>query len=204
MKPWLAIAAIGALVPAAAFIAVVGGDRAQPQTSKPASVPANVAPHPPADQPVPFSHKLHMTTGLQCESCHVKPEMSADMSLPSAAICMTCHAEIDKDRPDIKKLAEYAASGKALPWVRIYPLLPGIKYSHVPHLRAGLQCTTCHGNVLDQVAMSKMTAVTSMATCISCHQARQAKAECVTCHGWPSNDLNELGKWLKPAGLPFN
>jgi hypothetical protein len=205
MKPWLGIAAIAVLVPAA-FVAALRTDRAQSQAAQPppVTIPSNVAPHPPIDQPVPFSHQLHVGMGLDCKTCHVNPQLSADMSLPPPATCMTCHGEIAKDRSDIKKLAEYAASGKPVPWVRIYPLLPGIQYSHAPHLRAGLQCTTCHGPVPDQVAMSEMTALTSMATCISCHQALQVNAECVTCHSWPSNDPNALGKWPVPAGLPFD
>jgi Cytochrome c7 and related cytochrome c/Class III cytochrome C family len=204
MKPWLGIVGIVGLV-LATFVAAIRNDRAKSQEAqRPVfAVPANVAPHPPVTQPIPFSHKLHVGMGLPCTTCHVNPQISNDMSLPPAATCMTCHAVIAKDQPDIKKLTELATSGKPIPWARIYPLLPGIQYSHAPHLHAQLQCTNCHGPVPDQVAMSELTALTSMATCISCHQASQAKAECVTCHSWPTNDPNVLGKWSVPVGDPF-
>jgi hypothetical protein len=205
MKPWLGIVGIAVFVPAA-FVAAIRSDRAKSQEAqRPAfTVPTNVAPHPPIAQPIPFSHKLHVGMGLPCTTCHVNPQISNDMSLAPAATCMTCHAEVDKDQTDIKKLAEFAASRKPIPWVRIYPLLPGIQYSHAPHLHAQVQCTNCHGPVPDQVVMSELTALTSMATCISCHQASQAKAECVTCHSWPSNDPDVLGKWSVPETLPFD
>jgi len=204
MKPWLGIVGI-VVFGVAAFIAAIWNDRAKSQEAQRPqfTVPANVAPHPPVAQPIPFSHKLHVGMGVPCATCHVNPQISNDMSLPPATTCMTCHSEVAKDQPDIKKLAEFAASGTPIPWVHIYPLLPGIQYSHAPHLRAQVQCTNCHGSVPDQVAMSKLTALTSMATCISCHQASQAKAECVTCHSWPSNDPDVLGKWSVPEAVPF-
>jgi len=204
MKPWFRFVGM-ALLATAAFAGAIQTDRAKSQDARrPAfAIPANVAPHPPIAQPIPFSHKIHVGNGLPCTTCHVDPQISNDMSLPHAATCMTCHAEVDKDQVDIKKLAEFAASGKPIPWVRIYPLLPGIQYSHAPHLRARVLCTTCHGPVPDQSVMSQLTALTSMATCISCHQTSQAKTECATCHSWPSNDPDVLGKWLVPEILPF-
>jgi hypothetical protein len=205
MKPRLEYVGI-VMLAHVAFVPVVGSDRANSQEAQPPkfTVPANVAPHPPIAQPIPFSHKLHVGMGVPCATCHVNPQISSDMSLPSAATCMTCHAEVAKDKPDIKRLTEFAASGKPVPWIRVYPLLPGIQYSHAPHLHAQLQCTNCHGPVPDQVAMSELTALTSMVTCISCHQASQAKVECVTCHSWPSNDPDVLGKWSVPVPLPLD
>lgn len=167
------------------------------------AVPANVAPHAPPAQPVAFSHKLHVGFGLQCTQCHENPAGSNKISLPPVNACMTCHVAVDKDQPDIKKLAGYAASEQAIPWVRIYPLTAGIHFNHEPHLKAGVQCTNCHGPVGEQPAMSELTAVASMATCISCHQAGKAPTGCATCHGWPSDDPNVVGIWSLPAPLPF-
>jgi mono/diheme cytochrome c family protein len=184
--------------------AFVAGLRAPaPQAPTQSAIAANFAPHPSVKQPIPFSHKLHVGFGLECTSCHANPKRSADMSLPQADTCMTCHAAIARDHPDIERLAEFAASNKTIPWERVYPLTPGIAFDHGPHLRAGVQCATCHGAVADQTAMSELTTLTSMATCISCHQALQAKMECVTCHKWPNNDPNVLGEWASPAPVPF-
>jgi hypothetical protein len=166
-------------------------------------VPGNVAPHPPPEQPIAFSHKLHVGFGLQCTQCHENPAGTNNISLPPVKTCMTCHVAVDKDKPAIKTLTGYAASEQPVPWVRIYPLTAGIHFSHEPHLKAGVQCTNCHGPVGEQPAMSELTAITSMATCISCHQAAKAPKGCETCHGWPSNDPGVLGRWSLPAPLPF-
>jgi hypothetical protein len=175
----------------------------QPASQVPYTVPANVAPHRPPEQPIAFSHKLHVGFGLQCTRCHENPASSNSISLPPIKTCMVCHVAVDKDKPNIKKRAGYAASGQAVPWARIYPLTAGIHFNHEPHLKAGVQCTNCHGPVGDQPAMSELTALTSMATCISCHQAAKAPTGCDACHGWPNNDPNVLGHWSVPAPLPF-
>jgi hypothetical protein len=175
----------------------------QPTSQAALTVPANVAPHPSPEQPIAFSHKLHVGFGLQCTHCHENPAGSNHISLPPIKTCMSCHVAVDKDKPDIKKLAGYAASRQAVPWVRIYPLTAGIHFNHEPHLKARIQCTNCHGPVGDQPAMSELTAITSMATCISCHQAAKARKGCETCHGWPTDDPNVLGRWPVPAPLPF-
>jgi hypothetical protein len=175
----------------------------QPPSQLVYTVPANVAPHPPPEQPIAFSHKLHVSFGLQCTRCHENPVGSNNISLPPIKTCMACHVAVDKDKPSIKKLAGYDASGRAVPWERIYPLTAGILFNHEPHLKAGVQCTNCHGPVGDQPAMSELTAITSMATCISCHQAAKAATGCDICHGWPNNDPIALGRWSVPAPLPF-
>jgi hypothetical protein len=175
----------------------------QPTPQVAFTVPANVAPHPPPEQPLAFSHKLHVGFGLQCTHCHENPAGSNNISLPPVKTCMACHIAVDKDKASIKKLADYAASGQAVPWARIYPLTAGIHFSHEPHLKAGVQCSNCHGPVGEQPAMSELTAITSMATCISCHQAFKAPKGCETCHGWPTDYPNVLGRWSVPAPLPF-
>jgi cytochrome c7-like protein/class III cytochrome C family protein len=212
MKPWLQIIGIALFVPAV-FVGAIPNDGAKSQEAQRSAltIPANVAPHPPIVQPIPFSHKLHVGMGLPCTNCHVNPQIGNDMSLPPVATCMTCHAEVGKDQADIKKLAEFAASGEAIPWARVYPLTAGIRYSHGPHIRAGVQCTTCHGPVPDEDALSEVTALRSMATCISCHQAQHAKADCVTCHAWPrqnpvglKNESRSHALPLKEVELPAN
>ena len=108
------------------------------------------------------------------------------MTFPATSTCMKCHATLVTDRPAIKKLAEYAKSKQPIPWVRVYKVLPGVTWTHREHVQAGVQCETCHGAVGDLDAMSETTAVTGMASCVSCHQARNASAACSVCHAWPA------------------
>ena len=98
---------------------------------------------------------------------------------------MGCHTAIATDKPAIQKLTAYANSGEPIPWVRVYTVLPGVTWTHRKHVQAGVKCESCHGSVGELAAMQELSAVTSMASCIGCHQKRQVSDECVTCHAWP-------------------
>jgi hypothetical protein len=145
-------------------------------------VPDNPSPHPAPEQPIPYSHKQHLAFSLQCKDCHTNPEPGQLMTFPPTSKCMQCHVTIAKDKPAIQKLATYASSNEPIPWVRVYKVLPGVAWSHRPHLAAGVKCETCHGAVADMAAMSEVTSVTTMYSCLNCHELNHAKSSCDTCH----------------------
>lgn len=145
-------------------------------------VPDNPSEHAAPHQPIPYSHKQHLAFGLQCKDCHTNPEPGRLMTFPPTEKCMQCHVTIAKDKPSIEKLAQFAKSGEAIPWVRVYTVLPGIQWSHRVHLATNMKCETCHGNVSQMAAMSEVTSVTTMYACLNCHQLNHAKTACDTCH----------------------
>ena len=193
------LAAIGAL----AALLAVGAVQAQQPASATSAVPANLAPHPAPEQPLPYSHRTHVGLGLACGLCHVNPAPGKEMAFPPTATCMNCHATVATDRPAIKTLAQYAHSRKPIPWVRVYRVLPGVTWSHRKHLQAGVQCESCHGAVGDLQAMAETTAVTAMASCVSCHQARGASAACTVCHSWPAQTPLRVIGFPGGANLPL-
>jgi len=143
--------------------------------------------HPAAPaQPLPYSHKTHLALKIGCQFCHTNPDPGKLMTYPATATCMTCHQSVATDSPAIKKLAEYNSTHQAIPWVRVYRVLPGVKWGHRFHLAAGLKCQNCHGPVQEMPAMFEKTSVTTMAVCISCHEKNYAKTVCSTCHSAPS------------------
>ena len=149
-------------------------------------VPDNPSPHPAPEQPIPYSHKQHLAFGLKCQECHINPEPGKLMTFPEAAKCMQCHVTIAKDKPSIQKIAQYAASNQQIPWVRVYKVIPGVNWTHRAHLAAGVKCETCHGNVSQISAMSEVTSVVTMYSCLNCHEMNRAKTTCETCHAQPS------------------
>lgn len=153
------------------------------------AVPDNIAPHPAPDQPLPFSHELHLASGLVCQTCHINPDPGTLMTYPATETCMSCHSMIAKDKPAIMRLQEFSESGQEIPWVRVYAITPGVSWGHRAHLDAGTRCETCHGDVSQIENVAETKAILAMASCISCHQAREAPAECVTCHAWPSDQV---------------
>lgn len=150
-------------------------------------VPDNIAPHPAPVQPLPFSHKKHLTLGLACQMCHTNPDPGVQMMFPLTETCMSCHRTVARQRPAIIRLQEFSDSGQPIPWIRVYAITPGVTWSHRPHLLAGTQCVTCHGDVPQFDTMVADKAVGAMASCIGCHQHQGADAQCVTCHAWPSD-----------------
>ena len=145
-------------------------------------VPDNPSEHPAPEQPLPYSHKQHLAFGLQCKECHSNPEPGKLMTFPPTEKCMQCHATIAKDKPAIRKLAEYSKSKEPIPWVRVYRVLPGVQWTHLAHLDAGVKCETCHGKVSEMAAISEVTSVTTMFACLNCHEINHAKTACDTCH----------------------
>ncbi len=182
---------IGLITPAviastlAAFLFLAGGLTAQqaapPQAMK-QMVPDNPSEHAPPAQPIPYSHKKHLALGLDCKDCHTNLEPGTLMTFPETGKCMLCHVTVAKNKPSIQKLAEYAKSKRVIPWVRVYSVLPGVAWNHRAHLEAGIKCDTCHGQVRQMEAMSEVTSVTTMYSCLNCHEMNQAKSACDTCH----------------------
>jgi hypothetical protein len=153
------------------------------------AVKDNIVARAPPTQPLPFSHKKHADLGLVCQMCHTNPEPGSRMTFPATQTCMSCHIAVASDTPAIESLHAFSASGNEIPWVRVYTVTPGVTWSHKAHLDAGAQCETCHGDISQAEAVSETTSVLAMATCISCHQAREAATDCVICHAWPTDQF---------------
>src|SRR5437879_3721195 len=154
---------------------------AAPQAAK-QMVPDNPSEHTPPTQPIAYSHKKHLAFGLECKKCHTNPEPGKLMTFPATSTCMECHVTIAKYKPSIQKLAGYAKTKQTVPWVRVYTVLPGVAWNHRAHLEAGMKCETCHGRVREMEAMSEVTSVTTMYSCLNCHELNHAKTSCDTCH----------------------
>ena len=181
LRPFVMVALSCAIlflaIPSQPFQAQAADSRAVSQDVHDTPVPS-----PSPAQPLPYSHKTHLALGLQCQGCHMNPEAAGLMTFPDTEVCMKCHTSVAKDKASIRKLAGYAKSKTAVPWVRVYTVLPGTSWNHRKHLDAGMKCEMCHGDVTQMETMTNVKSVTSMDGCIDCHKLHQAKSSCVTCH----------------------
>ena len=136
-----------------------------------------------ADQPIAYSHKIHTDRGLQCLDCHSGADTGERATIPSVAKCMLCHAKIATDKPEIKKIAQYATAKREIPWARVYGFDPSafVKFQHAPHIRANVPCARCHGD-MTQAATAQPLVKHTMGTCLSCHRQNHASEDCATCH----------------------
>ena len=72
---------------------------------------------------------------------------------------------------EIKKLTGYWERKEPIVWVNYHYVAEHAKFPHKPHIRYGLECTTCHGNV-DEVDIPKPIVKIQMGWCISCHEEK--------------------------------
>src|SRR3954452_17285793 len=90
-------------------------------------------PVPGPEQPIPYSHKTHVSRGLDCRMCHVKPDDGKLMKFPAPATGRGCPQPTAAARPAIQKLASFAASGQPIPWVRMYQMPDYVYWKHGTH-----------------------------------------------------------------------
>ena len=90
---------------------------------------------------------------------------------------------IATDRPEIKKIAAYKARGEEIPWVRVYNYSESahVQFNHAPHIRAGVNCATCHGDMTKQTTAERKVNL-NMGFCINCHTQKKVSIDCETCH----------------------
>jgi hypothetical protein len=122
------------------------------------------------DQPVPFSHKLHNDDlGIDCRYCHNLVEVSPHANVPPTQTCMNCHALIKPDSEKLTKIRESWNLKKPMQWVRIHKLPDYVYFDHSVHLRAGVGCAGCHGNI-NQLEVVRQNMPLSMSWCLDCHR----------------------------------
>ena len=158
-------------------------------------------------QPINFPHNVHVQTyKMDCQYCHADARRSEYAGLPSVQRCLGCHKITAADRPEIQKLAQYAASGQPIPWARVFKVPEFTYFPHKPHVRSGVACQTCHGPVetmttaagetgprlvndlLNVAGLRPASPALTMGWCLECHRrenaARGTRAplDCVACH----------------------
>jgi len=121
-------------------------------------------------QPVPYSHKLHADDlGMDCRYCHNFVEESPHANIPPTQTCMNCHTLILPESEKLLLVRESFANKQPIEWVRIHKLPDYAYFDHSAHLRAGVGCADCHGNVAKMEVVSQ-TQPLSMSWCLDCHR----------------------------------
>lgn len=145
----------------------------------------------PIPQPVPFSHKHHVTDdGIDCRYCHTSVESSSFAGIPSTDVCMNCHREIWNESPMLEPVRESYRTGRPIVWNRVNDLPDFVYFDHSIHVAKGIGCSSCHGPV-DQMPLTWKGATLQMDFCLECHRHPER-------HVRPRDQVFNMG-WEPPA-----
>lgn len=144
------------------------------------AAPAIASPAP--EQPIAFSHAAHVgRRHISCVYCHATVTTTAHATIPSTETCMGCHRVVMVTNPEVQKLAQAYLQQRPIRWIRVTNLPDFVHFTHRRHIKAGVACSSCHGDVASMVRVQKDHALT-MGECLACHQQRRVSTDCYTCH----------------------
>ncbi len=127
------------------------------------------------EQPIQFPHNLHVGFGIQCLYCHPGALRGPSPGLPTEAKCWGCHQQIAKtfsgQSPELTKLLNYVKENKPIQWVPVAQVPDFVHFVHRPHIAAGLNCETCHGD-MTKVTVAQNPQEFNMGFCLNCHRNR--------------------------------
>jgi hypothetical protein len=143
----------------------------------------------PPKQPIQFNHSLHLGFGVQCLYCHPGAWKGRSAGLPTETKCWGCHQQIGIKNADQQKLADAVFKDEPIQWVPVFILPDFVYFNHRPHIAAGVNCETCHGE-LSRMTVAQPRKNLNMGWCLHCHRTRFANDEvmltrltdCGTCH----------------------
>ncbi|MBV8820076.1 MAG: cytochrome c3 family protein [Acidobacteriaceae bacterium] len=135
----------------------------------------------PAADAIAFSHKQHAPLKLDCKYCHVTATSGERASYPTASTCMTCHVQVAKGQPEVRKLAALPKETPIEPENSVYMLADFAYFSHARHFTAKINCQKCHGQIYDMAAVEQVLPMT-MKACVTCHRETHATTACNKCH----------------------
>ena len=174
----LALAVALLVASAAATLRSGSQDDPPPAGEPPDAVPAAAAPA----VPVTFDHRVHVAdNGLDCQLCHAYARRGPVAGLPPVARCAGCHRFVAAESPAVESLMARFEAGEPLAWTRVHHLPDYVRFTHKRHVRAGVGCRTCHGDVGAMRTVEQVAPLT-MGWCVGCHEQRQAPDDCLICH----------------------
>jgi hypothetical protein len=152
---------------------------------------------PPPAQPLPFSHRMHAgTLGIGCTACHAYAEQGPVAGIPSVARCRGCHKFVKSDpagdpslNAELAQLSKKLDEGTTIEWVRVHRVPDHVYFTHRRHLRSGIDCRDCHGDIQTMETVRQVSPL-NMGWCLDCHRRKQSErpaeraylTECSTCH----------------------
>ena len=153
------------------------------------------------EQPVPYSHALHVgQLGIDCRYCHTSVETAARANVPPTATCLNCHRTIKTESELLAPVRASEAANEPLQWICVHDLPDFVYFNHAGHIQSGVGCKSCHGRI-DRLEVVYQAEGLNMSWCLRCHREPEAHLrplDKVTVMDWrPDGDPEELGARLR-------
>lgn len=159
---------------------------------------------PPLEQPIQFSHYLHAGKNeIQCEYCHSTARKSIHGGVPAVEVCMNCHKFVLKDTEQVKIVKDHWDRKAPIAWNKVHDAPDYVHFAHSRHVRAGVDCTECHGQVklqgeprlvkkmVDDGKGNQVEVETRVVDTVMQRETTLQMGWCLDCHGsHPSIDEN--------------
>jgi len=137
-----------------------------------------------------FNHQKHLSAGIQCVFCHPGTLNGAVAGIPSVRKCIGCHKNIEvtstAGQANVDILLQHWEEQIPLRWEKVNDQPDFVRFAHRPHIVAGVNCESCHGNVREMQVMRPAYRI-NMGFCLNCHRKQAPETQdllvnCVTCH----------------------
>lgn len=133
----------------------------------------------PPEQPIQFTHQVHVGLGIQCLYCHPGAWRQASAGLPTQQKCWACHGQLAKYKDkavdtwptELQILADHVKRNEPIKWVPVYQVPDFVHFNHRPHIAAGVNCENCHGDMSKKV-LATVEETVNMGWCLNCHRTR--------------------------------
>ena len=122
------------------------------------------------EQPVPFSHKHHVSQlGIDCRYCHTSVESSASAGFPPTRTCMNCHQQMWTSADLLGPVRDGYKAGIPIAWNKVHNTPHYTYFNHSIHVAKGVGCQTCHGQI-DDMNLVFQSKTLLMEWCLECHR----------------------------------
>ena len=150
------------------------------------------------DEMITFNHQKHIAAGAQCVFCHPGVLNGPVATIPSLAKCMGCHQNIEISNSEgevpltntgqvgIDVMMRHWEEGAPLRWEKTHDQPDFVYFTHQPHIAAGVNCESCHGDV-SQMTVARPAYRINMGFCLHCHRRQSPEkisqlVGCSNCH----------------------
>ncbi|MEM8873962.1 MAG: cytochrome c3 family protein [Planctomycetota bacterium] len=124
------------------------------------------------EQPVPYSHALHVgQLGMDCRYCHTTVDEAGFAAIPSTQTCMNCHTAVETESLKLAPVRESWETGQPIEWTKVHDLADYSYFNHSAHINKGIGCYSCHGRVdhMGEEGVYQAEPL-NMGWCLDCHR----------------------------------